>query len=168
MLPEKTADVQFFTDRVHIRLITENDLELLRFWRNDETTRHFFFNSAIISNEQQIIWYNAYKRWNNDYQFIFSLRKNDELIPAGTFALYNIQGKVAEFGRALVVKQLRRKGIFFEACKCLFETAKKHFLIERVFLEVYSSNGRAIHVYQALGFIPSEPSESKIKMEKTL
>ena len=68
-----------------LRPITEDDIELIRQWRN--ATRTYFIDTSEITREQQKKWFKAYREKNGDIMMM--LMKDDE--PISCCALYNIQ-----------------------------------------------------------------------------
>lgn len=47
---------------INLRTISENDIEIIRIWRNSEQVSKYMYTSEYISKEQQIQWYNGIKK----------------------------------------------------------------------------------------------------------
>jgi RimJ/RimL family protein N-acetyltransferase len=87
-------------------------------------------------------------------------------------ACYNIDvnSKTAEVGRFLMNPQMRSKGYMHKAIQLLLQFCKDRLKIEYVYLEVITSNHRAINLYRKLGFIedPSTSSSDILKMNRVI
>lgn len=55
-------------ERWFLRLITQDDLELLRNWKNAHRNR--FFYKDLISKDEQKKWFEKYQQREDDYMFI--------------------------------------------------------------------------------------------------
>ncbi len=87
--------------KVSLRLITIDNLENLRQWKNDH--REFFFFKGEITSEQQREWFDKYQERPNDYMFIV-LADNIEIgcigirLIDGIWDLYNVILALTEYG----------------------------------------------------------------------
>ena len=137
---------------IYIRPIEENDIEIIRQWRNQDDVRNNFINNYIISSEQQKKWYTNYlKNDKTDKMFLFYLEEE----PIGCVALYNInqENKNAEFGRLMIGKEKHRKKGYaqnatYRICKYGFNTLE----LENIYLSVFGDNIKAAKLYEKLGF----------------
>jgi len=150
-------------DRVQLTQITSADLELLREWRNEN--RSYFFDSSIISKEQQEKWFNdIYSKKQDDV--IFAI-KTLEGTTVGFVSLYHIDPvkKEAEYGRVVIADQYKRKGYGQDATRALADYAFSDMKLGKIRLEVIDSNERAIGLYKKIGFktvknSPDSPPET--------
>lgn len=144
---------------INIEPIKIQDIETIRMWRNNENDNDIFFNNKYISKEEQKKWYEKYKNNVNDKMFIIYCDK----ISVGTVALYNIdfENNIAEFGRLLIGnKEFRGKNIAFTATKILCKYGFNKLNLNKITLEVYKKNIKALNLYKRVGF--------KIVKEKTI
>ena len=140
--------------KVHLRLIEHSDLPMTLKWRNKKHIRKWFFDSEVIAPEKHEEWFQKYFKKEGDFVFII-----EEIVkfkkPVGQVSLYNIdwKEKVAEYGRLIIGEEdARGIGIAKEATEMLLSFAFIELELERVELEVMSSNKRAIGIYHACGF----------------
>lgn len=138
------------TKDIILTTIIEEDLEILRIWRNEEHIREMFLDNKEISESQQMDWFIKYMTKENDYMFIISYKE----IKVGALALYGIEeNKTAEFGRFMIGEDAAKgKGIAKEAMKMICNWGFKTFNLKNITLEVFTNNDRAIKIYKELGF----------------
>ncbi len=155
---------------IRIRPLAFDDLEQTLAWRNDNDSRKWFKNDAILSWDVHHNWFNNYLQKDTDIVFAVESIANTELL--GQVACYNIDVnlKTVEVGRFLMNPQMRSKGYMQKAIQLLLEFCKEYLKIEFVYLEVIASNHRAINLYRKLGFIedPSSSSNDLLKMNRVL
>lgn len=137
---------------IKLKPINDNDIEIMRQWRNKENiTNNIFIDNRIISEEDQIRWYKRYKI--NKYDEMFIIKINE--ISVGTVALYNIDYKSgsAEFGRLLIGDiNNRGKNIALIATKAICYYGFNGLSLDRINLKVYKNNIKAINLYKKVGF----------------
>ncbi len=142
--------------KITIRTITNNDIELIRYWRNDESIRSCFVDSKIISSSQQQNWYEGYKNKKDDYMFIIELEQK----PVGSIALYHITSTTAEYGRLMIGEKMALgKGVAQTASKLIIQFAEI-LGIECIYLEVFKSNIVAYNLYLKVGFKDIEHNDT--------
>ncbi|MFC3799808.1 GNAT family N-acetyltransferase [Cohnella sp. GCM10012308] len=133
-----------------IEPIRHSDLEIMRIWRNSEWARFYFLNSTEISSEQQEKWYLSYLNKENDYMFMIIWEGQK----VGVVALYNhdLQNKTIEFGRLLLVPEMRGKGIAKKVVFLLTDLSLNELEANRIVLEVLQTNKVAAKLYEKCGF----------------
>jgi RimJ/RimL family protein N-acetyltransferase len=92
-----------------IRTVTENDIELLRVWKNAH--REFFFYKEIITEEQQKAWYTRWSQEANDHLFIVEVDK----LSVGCIGTRLFQDTADVYNVILGDKQFGGTGIMSEA-----------------------------------------------------
>jgi len=126
--------------------LTEEDLELIREWRNSNIKS--FFIQKPISPEEQKLWFKRIKEIG-DYFFLISLKDGKKI---GTISLYNIfPKKSAELGRMFLIPEYRGEGYAEQAIKLLIDLAIKLELKE-LKLTAYKGSIEAIQLYTKVGF----------------
>ena len=106
---------------VRIRPLCENDLELLRVWRNDSNLTTYLADIGTITPQMQYAWYERDNADENCYTF--AIEEICELKRCvGSVAIYNFKDSSAVFGRFLIGdKETKGKGIgFIAAVLCLY------------------------------------------------
>lgn len=126
------------------------DAPLMAEWRNRH--RESFFTWVTSTEASTRAWLaSAYAP--DDLNLIFMLETPDRK-PFGHLALsgFSADGKECEFGRVLRGNDLGPKGAVMRAAQALLAWAAAELGVEKVFLEVFSDNARAIDLYRRLGF----------------
>ncbi|WP_179861974.1 GNAT family N-acetyltransferase [Bacillus wiedmannii] len=153
-----------------IRKVLEEDIELIREWRNQPDVRKYFINTNYINKDQQKKWFEEYSQKKSDIMFI--IEETLEFKSAiGTVALYNIdlEKNSAEFGR-LMIGYLPSVGKGFGkraailACKYAFEILG----LSEIYLNVLTHNLKAKHIYSDIGFAVrgAHPNEFNMVLSK--
>lgn len=136
---------------IHVRLLSEFDIETLRTLRNKDKNRINFIYQKEISHKEQSAWYDSYCKNNTDYMYSI-IRKSDNAL-IGFAALYNINHDEAEFGRLLVDKEkYKQSGLGTYILKHLISIAKEELRLKKITLEVFSDNIPALTIYNRCGF----------------
>jgi len=162
----KEASLEIPGPRVHLRLISQQETELIRQWRNQDHIRVWFKYSEIISQDEQQVWWEGYQQRHNDLMFI--IWQQAQARPVGTVALYHIDLKAgsAEFGRLIIASaDDRGKGLAQEASQVLLDWARQELSLTRISLEVHLDNAPAIALYRKLGFSELGSCGQFLKME---
>jgi RimJ/RimL family protein N-acetyltransferase len=86
---------------VQLRPVGEEDLELLRAWRNDPGIRPWFFDDREITAASQRAWFERYRQDDRDQLFVIEAPAGT---PVGTVGLAGVdpQHGTAELGRCLI------------------------------------------------------------------
>lgn len=142
-----------YGEKIILRSINEDDLELIRSWRNQENIRKWFFDSSIIAEEKQAVWFSNYLNRDNDLMCMIEYKKTGNMI--GTAALYNIdfiEGN-AEFGRVMIgVESARSKGLAVQVTKELCNFGFNEIGLKKIYLNIFKDNIPALKAYERAGF----------------
>lgn len=152
---------------IRLRLLTAADLERTLAWRNRDENRRWFLHSGTIAREQHLRWYQGYSRRDDDFVFVIE-DLEDAGVPVGQVALYRIDWdrRAAEFGRLLIGElSARGKGFGLEATLTVLDFGFGAWGLDRVRLEVFAHNDRAIRIYQDCGFRPVDARGDVLVME---
>lgn len=145
--------------QVGIRLIIEDDIELLREWKNDN--RASFFHNQEISKIQQETWFSAYLERENDYMFIACL---DDSVRFGCLGCRYINDRTWDIYNVINGdKSTRGKGYMATALKSLIDFChcRPH---EKISLNVLKTNP-ARYWYKKNGFIITKAMETYFRMD---
>lgn len=156
----------FGNEYIKLRLLTENDLELIREWRNRDDAKKWFKDSGYITLDQHKHWFEKYIDKENDFHFIVEANK----APVGQASVYNIcrtKGD-AEIGRFLVAPGHEGKGYIKQACMELIKFCREDLQLRYIFLEVMSNNVKAIALYKNNGFSEETRSDILVRMGQWL
>jgi RimJ/RimL family protein N-acetyltransferase len=132
--------------------LRQEDSETLFGWINDRA--EVLYNAAYrpIHRPRHDEWFNAILR--RDDLVIFGIRRtpSDELI--GTCQLVDIHSvhHSAELRIRIGVPTQRGLGLGTQAIRQLLAFGFRDLHLHRIWLQVFADNGRAVRVYQKLGF----------------
>jgi len=142
-----------FENDIGLRLLEEQDIEMIRTWRNRDDTRIFFEDSKIITTEGQKSWFRQYRQKADDYYFVICWNDGTGYRPAGGVSLYSIADGRAEYGRCLIGdERARRRDLLTKASRILIGIARSRLGLSELYLKVFRTNAAAIRVYEKIGF----------------
>lgn len=131
-----------------LRSLAENDLELLRNWRNKDHIRTCFIYQEIITEEQQKKWFENYLNSSDDIMFIAEWESQ----PIGAAALYHVKEETAEFGRLMVGESIP-KGFGKRITKSICDFGFSILNLREIYLDVFEDNVKALSIYKKLNFV---------------
>ena len=140
-------------DNVLLRPLCEDDIEMLRIWRNNPENSKYLRQIGYIDKDQQKKWFENYI--NNDDEIAFAIVECKELNRlVGSVSLYNFKDNEAEFGKILIGdEEAHGKRIGLNATKAAIEIGFKELNLNRIVLEVNYENVAAIKTYEKAGFM---------------
>lgn len=152
----------FGDNKVTLRLIEEQDLATTLAWRNRDAARVWFKSSEPILMDQHRSWYWRYLEKDDD--FLFVVMANGSLV--GQVSVYGIDWdrKTAEIGRFLAAPEAAGRGNIRASCFNLLEFCANALELSYVFLEVISTNERALRLYLNCGFVEEQNNNGIIRM----
>ncbi len=133
--------------------LKEEDIQLIRTWRNRDDVRVKFINQDFITEEAQKKWYENYISKPGDYVFIIIEKHTQKKI--GMCAFYNFMEdeECAEFGRFIIGDyDFHGKGYGKDALETALRIAFKTLDLKKVNLEVFKDNIPAVSIYKKCGF----------------
>jgi len=139
--------------RVRLRLVEEEDLPLLVAWRNTPSIWAGFFNKFPLSMAGQKAWFANLVADQRKTLFVICTLEGDE--PIGTIGLEHIDfaNQSTEFGNILIGKQeCIGKGYATEATELMLSYCFLRLNMNRIYLEVYADNAKAVKLYERCGF----------------
>ena len=138
---------------VRLRLVEEEDLPLLAAWRNTPSIWACFFNKFPLSVAGQKGWFASLEADQRKQLFVICRVENNE--PVGTIGLDRIDfaNQSAEFGNMLIGKyEHTGQGYATEATELLLSYCFLRLNMNRICLEVYADNAKALKLYERCGF----------------
>lgn len=155
-------------NRIFLRKIQIDDIEILRNLRNKERVRTAFIDSDIIDYNAQMEWYKHYKIKNNDIIFAICKRDNSKII--GFLSLYNIDmiDKCAEFGRFMIDDGFLGSGYAYEAMLYIVKYSHDILGLNCLKLVVKKKNLIAYNCYKKSGFFIYKQDDEFFYMKKLL
>ncbi|WP_299807100.1 GNAT family N-acetyltransferase [uncultured Shewanella sp.] len=133
---------------IELHPISEDNIELLRQWRNSEFVQQFMQQTVRITPEMQKKWFNSLDKDRNHY---FLIKEGDTFI--GCCNIKNITDEHVGEGGVFLCEEKYLNGI--SASKAIFlmyEWAFNSGIIIGAKSEILSNNRRAIRFNKMLGF----------------
>jgi len=133
---------------------TPDDLPLFASWLSDlDTLRLLAFQPAVpltIADEEA--WFASLCQ-ASDNQFVFAIRHQEDKRLLGNCGLVvqNWRSRQAELG--IFIGQARGQGFGGDALRVLLRFGFDDLNLNRIALQVYSYNPRAVALYERLGFV---------------
>jgi RimJ/RimL family protein N-acetyltransferase len=148
------------TTRIHgasvlLRALERADLETLRSFVNDPEVMRFSNTFRPISDEQQEAWWQRTSHAADAVWFGIEDIRSGRGKLVGTCCLVDADwvSRVAELRIRIGDKEAWGHGLGTEACALLVAFGFEHLNLGRIWLRVFGSNGRAIRLYEKMGFV---------------
>lgn len=138
---------------VYLRLMTEEDTDLIVSWRNKEIVRKNFIFQELFTKEIHEEWISTMINTGKVVQMIICEKSLDK--PIGTTYLRDIDVRhnKAEFGIFIGEESALGKGYGTEAAKLMVDYGFRKLNLHRIFLRVFAENLVAIRSYEKVGFV---------------
>lgn len=158
---------KFHQPNLYLNLLERGDLNFTLYCRNHDQNRFWFLTNDIITRTRHALWFNEYKKnENQDHDFVFMIKDSDN-IRYGQISLYHLDFKnhICSIGRLFISPDHKGKGIMPLAFQASIEVARS-IGIKKLILEVHRENHIAMKIFKSFGFIVVNPFNSNfIKME---
>lgn len=136
-----------------LRIMEEDDLELVRSWRFNPDNYDYFYEFTPVSKLKNKQWFESSINKSNEINFIIENNKDKKAI--GIIALIDIdhRNRKAEMGRVLIGDNAERsKGFGAKAISVLLNYAFNHLNLNKIYCEVFDANKPALNLYKKIGF----------------
>ena len=140
-------------EKVILREIEEENLDLIVKWRNDPEILRWLFSYLPLSKVKERKWYETYL--DDETQQIFIIEVNEEKTPIGTIGLTDIDYKNQRAELTIIIgeKEYWGKGLGEEALNLLVKFAFNEMNLRKIKALVFSDNDKAIKLYEKCGFV---------------
>ncbi len=151
--------------QVRLRLLTDDDLPMTLAWRNRDDVRRWFKLSDVISDDAHRAWFTKHQLSDDALMFIVEDAVSGEAV--GQVSVYAIDREIgeAEVGRFIAAPGASGKGYIRAAIIALIDFAFDELGLERVYLEVFAANERAIRLYESVGFVKHDSEGDMLVMD---
>lgn len=143
-----------YGDGIRFRAIEKEDIPNFLRWLNDPETRQYLLLYIPLSRADEERWVESLPDRKDDYVFAFEALIDEKWIHLGNVGLHGIDWKNshATFGIVLGEKQYWGQGYGTEATRLMLRFAFDTLNLNRVELEVFEFNPRAMRAYEKAGF----------------
>jgi len=141
---------------MRLRAPTRADLQLFVAWLNDPEVTAGLLVSLPMSLEDEETWFtNMLNRPIEQHPLVIEIQQGDDWVPVGNCGVHNIdwRARSAEVGIFIGEKSLWNQGFGSDAMRLLLEHGFKTLNLNRIALDVYETNPRAIRSYEKVGFV---------------
>jgi RimJ/RimL family protein N-acetyltransferase len=137
-------------DRVILRAIEREDLPDYVQWLNDPAVLEYFADMVPLSLEKEEKWYNDMLQ--NPRFRAFAIEFEGQHI--GSAGLADVDGRNAraEIGLFIGLPEMWDRGLGLDALTTLVRFGFQQMNLNRIHLQVFAGNERAIHLYEKAGF----------------
>lgn len=136
-------------ERLLIKPLEEEELELLRKWRNDNDISRYLRKIGFIDPKQQIEWFKRYLYQPDIYYW--AIVEDEKVI--GSLSIYNIQDQRAEIGKIMIgAPNARGKGYGYHSLIMAMKIGFDLLNLRAFYLRVDIRNIAAIKTYKRAAF----------------
>lgn len=137
-----------------LRELSRNDIKKINKWRNDpELISYLGAPYRFIDVEIDENWFDNYLKNRNNTVRLSIVDNNDEIIGLVSLTGIDYINRTAEFHIMIGESANHNNGIGTYAIKEMVNHAFNNMNLHRIYLEVLSTNKRAIKAYEKSGFI---------------
>jgi RimJ/RimL family protein N-acetyltransferase len=141
--------------QVELRQIVEQDLELLRQWRNDPSVAQFMLSQQHISEEQQRLWFKHICQDQSQAHYLV-LYKSEPIGSANIRCYFEgedlAKASTIEPGIYIAKEQYRNNLLAFAPTLVLNDYCFEHLKVERLKAVVKADNQAALSYNKKLGY----------------
>lgn len=143
-------------NRVRLRAPERNDIPLFVNWLNDPEVVAGLLLSLPLSTADEENWFDSMlKRPLEEHPMVIEFQDGGGWFAVGNCGFHNIdwRSRSAEVGIFIGEKAHWNRGIGTEAMQLLLKHGFQTLNLNRIGLEVFDNNPRAVHCYEKVGFI---------------
>lgn len=143
-----------YGERVKLRAIEREDVPRFVRWFNDPEVKQFLTMYRPLSRAEEERWVESLASRREDIVLAIEVRAGDQWVHIGNVGLHRIDWKnrTATLGIVIGEREYWGKGYGTEAVRTMLRYAFEELGLNRVELETYSFNPRAIRCYEKAGF----------------
>jgi diamine N-acetyltransferase len=145
-----------YGERIRFRAVERDDIPLFVDWLNDPEILQGLLLYLPLSQEDEATWYeNMMKRPLDEHPMVIEIHEASDWLPIGNCGFINIdwRNRSGEVGIFIGEKSFWNKGYGTDAIRLLLKHGFMTLNLNRVALDVYATNERAIRCYEKAGFV---------------
>lgn len=131
-----------------LRGIADNELELMRTWRNEPAVRANMYTQHEISQDEHLAWWGRTKARQDQNYFMYELART----PMGIAAFTGIDLQNRNSAWAFYASPLAPKGTGSKMEFLMLEHAFRNLELQKLYCEVLAFNTPVIKLHQKFGF----------------
>lgn len=141
-------------ERIYLRPAERDEVELMATWLNDAHVTETLGGRGPQGDSAEERWFEELQaeQGKSRWHFVICLRADDRPIGiVGLQSVDQVNGK-AELGVAIGEPELWDQGYGSEASQVILDFGFGELRLHRIYLHVFAANGRAMRLYEKLGF----------------
>ncbi len=140
-------------DTIYLRLMTQEDTDLIVSWRNKDFVRENFIYQKPFTREGHLNWIRTQIEPGHVVQFMICQKSNDEAVGSVYFRDIDREHRKAEYGIFIGKEEALGQGIGTQAAVLAAQYAFTELKLHRIMLRVLAGNPRAKRSYEKAGFV---------------
>ena len=145
-----------YGDKLRLRAVERSDLERFVEWLNDPEVRAGLLLHLPLSMAEEEKWFeDMIKRPAVEHPMVIEIRQDESWVMIGNCGIHNIDWRLrsAEVGIFIGQKDNWDQGYGTEAMRVLLDHSFNTLNLNRIALQVYEDNPRAVRAYEKAGFV---------------
>lgn len=140
---------------VLLRPAERDDIPIFVRWLSDERTTRFLSLRAPIGIAMEERWFERMQEGHGRDSWFFVVCRLDDRFPVGSVSLFDLDHVNGSAGLGILIGEVEFQGRGFgsDALAVLLDFAFGELRLERVWLDVYDFNARAIRSFEKNGFV---------------
>jgi len=143
-------------DKIRLRAIERTDIPRFVRWLNDPEVTQYLLMSSPLSTVMEEKWFEAQLERPPHLGQILAIevQPGNDWVHIGNTGLHDVDpvNRSAEFGIMIGEKEFWNKGYGTRATRLMLQHGFENLNLNRIYLEVFSTNPRAMQAYTAAGF----------------
>lgn len=145
-------DIKLETKKIYLRLINENDTDLIIKWRNVDFVRNNLGTQDELTREVHENWFLNKVKTKEVYQYIIYEKSTNTPIGSTLIKNINYNNLSCEFGIYIGEIYFLGKGYGSDAVELMKKLSFHHLNLNKIYLKVFSDNIQAIKCYEKIGY----------------
>ena len=145
-----------YGERVRLRAPEKSDIPRFVAWLNDPEVRAGLTLHLPLSLVEEEVWFeNMIKRPPAEHPLVIEIRQGDAWVMVGNIGLMEIDWRCCSAGVGIFIgdKSFWNQGVGTEAMRLILRHGFNTLNLNRIWLDVYENNPRAIRCYEKVGFV---------------
>lgn len=145
-----------YAERIRFRAPERDDLSLFISWLNDPEVRAGLLMHLPFSMADEEQWFEGVlKRPPHEHPFVIEVHQAEDWKALGTCGFHNLDWRIrsAEVGIMIGEKSYWNRGYGTETMRLLLKHGFETLNLNRIYLDVYQNNPRAVRTYEKAGFV---------------